>query len=199
MSTERIIRFGGLLGLVSGAAWALYEIGEIVGVVPISWDARLDLGAHMLITISVIGLYARQANKAGVLGLFAFVVYMIMAMVNQGMKHIYTYIVPTLSTQFPEAASAIGASQSWGLLLTSWMWLTILAPILLGISFLRANVLPRWAAALIIIGPIISMTITFLPGNVGAVLTSTGFAALGYFTWAGAQEPVGLPQTQPAT
>lgn len=197
MSSDKIIRLGGLLGLIGGAVWALYEVGEVVGLVPIAMDARLDLFAHMFVAIAVIGLYARQANKAGVLGLVAFVVYMIAAMVNQGMKHIYTYIVPTLGAQFPEAANTIGTTSSWIVFQSAWTWLTLLAPILFGIATLRARVLPRWAAGLIILGPIVSMTITFLPGNLGAVLSSVGFAALGYFTWTGGREPVAPTQVQP--
>ena len=196
MSTDKIIRLSGLLALLAGGFWALYEIGEIVGVVPRLWDTPLDLVAHMLVAIAVIGLYARQAGRAGILGLVAFFIYMVMSMVNQGMKHIYTYVVPTLSAQFPEAGVAIGATPAWGLFQSAWLWLTILAPILFGIATFRANVLPRWAAVLIILGPLVSMVAAIPAGNPGAVLSALGIAGLGYGTWSStaAMAPAGRPQ-----
>ena len=198
MSTEKIIRLSGLLALLAGGFWALYEIGELVGVVPRAWDPALDLAAHMLVGIAVVGLYARQANKAGVLGLIAFVVYMVAMMVNQGMKHIYTYVVPTLSAQFTDAALAIGATPAWVMFQAAWMWLTFLAPILFGIATLRARVLPRWAAILIILGPIVSMTVAIAAGNPGAVLSALGIAGLGYGAWSSTAEMAPSGQPQPA-
>jgi hypothetical protein len=197
MSTEKIIRSSGIVAVLAGGFWALHEIGQLVGLVPRSSDAALDLVAHMLVAISVIGLYARQANRAGLLGLVAFVVYMVAAMVNQGMKHIYTYVVPTLSTQFPEAGLAIGATPAWGFFQAAWVWLTLLAPILFGIATLRAKVLPRWAAALMIFGPVVSMVFAIPAGNPGAVLSALAIAGLGYGAWSKPAEMAPAGQTLP--
>jgi len=51
-----------LAGLLAGGCWAVYEIGEIVGLVPITSDPALELFAHGIVTLVIVGLYARQAS-----------------------------------------------------------------------------------------------------------------------------------------
>jgi hypothetical protein len=197
MFTEKLFRIVGLVGMLAGAFWALYEIGEIVGLVPIASDAALDLITHGTIVFVVIGLYARQAAQAGWFGTLAFVLYLTGQMVNQGMKAIYTLIVPTLSTQFPAAAEAVGTQAAWGTFTILWTALTFLGPVLFGLATLRARVLPRWAAILLIVGPILSMTrLMPLSGNPGAVLTALGIAGLSYGLWS--IKSATLTRSQPA-
>jgi hypothetical protein len=184
MFAEKLFRVVGLVGMLAGTFWALYEIGEVVGLVPLTSDAALDLIAHGLIVFVVIGLYARQAAQAGWFGAVAFVIYLTGLMVNQGMKAIYTLVAPTLATQYPAAAQAVGTQSGWGLFTLVWTTLTFLGPVLFGIATLRARVLPRWAAILLVVGPIFSMTgLLPLPGNPGAVLTALGFVGLSYGAW----------------
>jgi len=196
MFTEKLIRIAGLVGMLAGTCWALYEIGEIAGLVPITSDPALDLIAHGLVVFVVIGLYARQAAQAGWFGAVAFVIYLTGLMVNQGMKAIYTFVAPTLTSQFPAAAQAVGTQPAWGIFTMAWTTLTFLGPMLFGIATLRARVLPRWAAILLIVGPIFSMTgLIPLPGNPGAVLTALGFVGLSYGAWS--NKSTALAPSQP--
>jgi hypothetical protein len=196
MTTEKLFRTVGLVGMLAGTLWALYEIGEVVGLVPLTSDAALDLIAHGLIVFVVIGLYARQAAQVGWFGAAAFVMYLTGLMVNQGMKAIYTLVAPILTTQFPAAAQAVGTQVGWGTFTMAWTALTFLGPVLFGIATLRAGVLPRWAAILLIVGPIFSMTgLIPLPGNPGAVLTALGLVGLSYGAWSIKSAP--LAHSQP--
>jgi len=197
MTTEKLIRVAGLVGMLAGAFWALYEIGEIVGLVPIMLDPAFDLITHGLIAFVVVGLYARQASQAGWFGAVAFVIYLTGLMVNQGMKAIYTLVAPTLTMQFPVAAQAVGTQAGWGIFTMAWTVLTFSGPVLFGIATLRARVLPRWAAILLIVGPILSMTgLIPLPGNPGAVVSALGIAGLGYGAWS--KKDAALERSQPA-
>ena len=197
MFTEKLFRIVGLTGMLAGAFWALYEIGEIVGLVPIVSDASLDLITHGLVVFVVIGLYTRQAAQAGWFGAIAFVVYLAGQMVNQGMKAIYTLVAPILGAQFPAAAEAVGTQAAWGTFTMLWTTLTFLGPVLFGLATLRARVLPRWAAILLIVGPILSMTgLIPLPGNPGAVVSALGIAGLGYGAWS--KKDAALERSQPA-
>jgi len=197
MFTEKLTRIAGLIGMVAGVCWGLYELGEVVGLVPIASDAALDLLTHGAIVLAVIGLYARQAAPAGWFGAAAFVIYMIGQLVNQGMKAIFTLVAPVLAAQFPAAAEAVGGQPAWGVFTMAWTALTFSGPVLFGLATLRARVLPRWAASLLIAGPILSLTrLLPLPGNPGAVLTALGIIGLSYGAWSTAR--AAITPAQPA-
>lgn len=190
MMTQRIVRWSGLVALVTGLVWVIYEFGEIAGMISPLLDPRLDLFSHSLIGLAAIGLYTRIAERAGLYGLVAMVGYLVMVLVNTSVKAIYSVVVPVLAAQHPEAGTAVGSTAAWGLLTTLWLWLTILAPIAYGAMMFRSAVYPRWAAVLLITGPVVSMTVgplittaLGLGGNVGAALSAAGWAWLGYAAW----------------
>lgn len=194
MFQVRILRWSGALALAAGAFWALYELGQIVGLISIMLDARLDLLAHSLIGLAAIGIYAHIADRAGMLGLAAFLVYMMMVLANTAMKTIYTVIIPVLSAEHPEAGLAIGATGAWNIFTALWMWLTVLGPVLFGVALIYSRAWPRWAAGLLVLGPVISLTVgpvltgaLGLTGNLGALISALGWAWLGYAIWFGRQ------------
>ncbi len=195
MFHKRIVRWSGALALTAGAFWALYELGQIVGLISIMLDARLDLLAHSLVGLAAIGIYARVADRAGMVGLAAFVIYMVMVLANTAMKTIYTVIIPVISADYPEAGLAIGATGAWGAFTAIWMWLTVLGPVLFGAALIFARAWPRWAAGLLIVGPVVSLTVgpmltgaLGLTGNLGALISALGWAWIGLATWTG-REP----------
>lgn len=202
MLTERIVRWSGLVALAAGCAWALYEFGEIAGMISPLLDPRLDLFSHSLIGLAAIGIYARIAERSGLFGFAAIVGYLTMVLVNTSVKTIYSVVVPVLASQFPEAGTAVGSTSAWGALTTLWLWLTILAPIAYGAMVFRSDRYPRWAGALLMAGPVVSMTVgplitsvLGLPGNLGATLSAVGWAWLGYSAWS--YRPIAGPSLSP--
>ena len=203
MFTKRIIGWSGLLAAAAGSFWALYEMGQIAGLISPLLDPRLDLVAHSLVGLAAIGIYARMSERAGVFGLIAFCLYMIMALANAAMKMIYTVVIPTLASQYPEAGAAIGATAAWTNFTALWMSLTVLGPVLFGVAAIYSRILPRWAGALLVAGPIASLTVgpaltaaLGLSGNLGAVMSAAAWVWLGYATWE--DQTVMLAEPQPA-
>lgn len=205
MNLERISRWSGLIAMAAGAFWVAYELAQIVGMISPLLDPKLDLFAHSLVALAAVGLYARMAEQAGLLGLIAFVGYMGMALVNTAMKVIYSIVVPVLASQYPEAGTAVGSTPAWSAFTAIWLWLTVLAPIGFGGAMIVSRVYPRWAAALIVIGPVVGMTVGPLitgalgmSGNLGALISAAGWTWLGYAAWSGQGESFTAEQPRPA-
>lgn len=197
MSTSNLIRWGGLAVLLGGVMWGLQKIGWqlfIGGQDPRTYPQPaattlwvMGLVAALLILIGLPALYARQAEQAGRLGLIAFlVVFTGMALVT-GNAYFGTFIqsgLVDLIVLAEEAGVAVQepAAAAAGFMIALLLYL--LGWILFGLASLRARVLPRWAAGLVLAGLVLGFL--FLATGItllGLPLTEIGIAALGYALW----------------
>jgi hypothetical protein len=105
------------------------------------------------------GLYTRQAEKTGWLGLAGFVLFSIWMTMVSGFSFVEAFILPALATESPAFVegflgmfSSSPSAIDFGILPTLWNLsgpMYILGPLLFGIATFRAGVLPRWAGALL--------------------------------------------------
>jgi hypothetical protein len=105
------------------------------------------------------GLYARQVEESGWLGLIGFLLFSAWMTLVCGFSFVEAFIEPRLVTESPAfVASLMGMFTSMpseidlGILPTLWNisgLLIILGPLLFGIATFRARVLPRWAGGLL--------------------------------------------------
>ena len=105
------------------------------------------------------GLYARQVEESGWLGLIGFLLFSAWMTLVCGFSFVEAFIEPRLVTESPAfIASLMGMFTSMpseidlGILPTLWNisgLLIILGPLLFGIATFRARVLPRWAGGLL--------------------------------------------------
>ena len=111
------------------------------------------------------GLYARQVEKTGWLGLAGFLLFSAWMTLVCGFSFVEAFILPRLTTEFPAFVtgimgmfSSIPSQVNLGALPTLWIIqgpLYILGPLLFGIATFRARVLPRWAGALLVLGAVL--------------------------------------------
>lgn len=112
------------------------------------------------------GLYARQAEKSGWLGLTGFLLFTTWMALVSGFSFVEAVVLPRLATGYPAFVegflgifSGAPSQVDFGILPTLSKMADImylLGPLLFGIATFRAGVLPRWAGALFIAGSVLA-------------------------------------------
>ncbi len=162
--------------------------------------------AHIILFVSWLfallglpGFYARQAQRAGVLGLIGFIATMFAAAYHFYLL-LYEAYATTLLAQNPVTQALIedGPLAHGAGALGPLGFLSVLAFPLLGIATVRSGVLPRWSGWLQIASvPVFFLSIALLPIDVFSeggmlspiamlyYLTFLGYAWGGYTLWTG--------------
>src|SRR5215472_1105442 len=177
MSMSRVMRLSGLAALVGYALYAVvafvlfFSIPENVALSVAStstfWFVThlLWIIAMLLGLLGLLGIYARQAEKIGVLGLIAVLIAFFGWALYTAWEWSETFIWPVLAHVAPQfmdhpdqkSPMTLNASQTIH-------WLLFGAGLtLFGVASLRAGMLPRGAAVLLIIGGVA----TFVGNGVG--------------------------------
>jgi hypothetical protein len=222
MSSSQLIRLGGLATILAVVFGVILEIvyffafpdSVALSVLSVSdtWFVvhLLYIIVQLILLVGLIGIYARQAEKAGVLGLIAFLITFFGSALFFAFEWSETFIWPVFAQIAPHfmdhpdanVLQALNASQTIHELLGN------VGFILFGVASLRAGVLPRGAAVLLIIGSvagIVSSVVVEVP-FVG-VLSALGLLWMGYGVWsrpAATAEPLapmtasGLASARPA-
>jgi len=197
MSPAKLIRWSGLISLLAGVLYALaaflHPVGEdLAAITSPKW-----VPAHLVYWVSVIlmqlglvGLYARQVEKAGWLGLAGFV----LAFIGTGFVEIILFmvstIIPFLAAEAPtNFAQVMTPPPFWAPVFIMGFGLGY---ILFGVATMRAGVLPRWSGLLLIIGvsffmiseaPLFDPTLSHVIVTIGDVVFGMGLAWAGYALW----------------
>ncbi len=195
---ELLIRWSGLAGMAGGLFIVLTRVAEVAlfGGLPLSEQAAnrrfllvgtLGLTGSLLVYLLILGLYARMASRAGYFGLFAFLAAFVGTGLGLGMNWTYAFALPAFARMDPAFVDAgfpgllgTGVLYAVGLGLLGW--------ILLGLASLRAGVLPRWPAGVLIASAIL-LTLPIgsragISGIATNALIAAGPAAFGYALWA---------------
>ena len=146
--------------------------------------------------LGMAGLYARQAEKVGWLGLVGFLLFSLWLVLVPGFTFFEALILPLLAIDAPTFAESFlgvftgtAAGTKFGTLATVWTLMGpmyILGALLFGIATLRAGLLSRWAAGLFGFGAVSSLAFALLPAALEPLATvpvGSGLAWLGYALW----------------
>jgi hypothetical protein len=225
MSSTRLIRLGGLVALVGFVFVFIMETIFFFALpdnVAESVQARsteffvielLYIIALLIAFLGFVGLYARQAERVGVLGLIGFVMSFFGFVSFFAVEWERTFILPILAQVIPTLldnpdpnptlTQTFDTAQTIGFLLLFVGWL------LFGLATLRAAVLPRGAAVLLMVGAVLAAFWAVDPFGGIFELTGAGvswgyaaFAWMGYRVWSrppAAVEPsIPIPAGAPA-
>lgn len=144
--------------------------------------------------LGLAGLYAKQVEKAGWLGLIGFLVFSAwMALVGM-LSFIEAALLPKMASEYPPfVASFLGmftgvpSQVDLGVLPTLWNISTpmlILGSLLFAIATFRAGILPRWAAGVLALGTVMVPVGALVPTEIAAkiimVPMGLGVAWMGY-------------------
>ena len=110
----------------------------------------------------MVGIYVRQAEKAGWLGLAGFVLFSLWLAIIMPFSFVEAFILPRLAVELPTFVagflgmfSGIASEIKLGILPTLWKIsdpMYLLGPLLFGIATSRAGILPRGAGVVFILG-----------------------------------------------
>ena len=200
VTVPNLIRAAGLSAVLAGAMFA-----AILPINPPDVFAPVNTSSFILITslktamsifglLGITGLYARQVEKTGWLGLAGYLLLTIFFALQMCFSFIEPTILPLLTSTAPAfvestlamRSGAVG-SMNLGALATVYSLtsiLFILGLLLFGIATFRARILPRWAAALLALsGPLAGIMFGLLPNQLDqltAIPTGVALVWLGF-------------------
>jgi hypothetical protein len=209
-----LMRWAGLSALLAGLCYLLVGIFHPANVPASVTTTRWEI-VHIVACamsffglLGLAGLYARQATRAGWLGLAGYVLLSLWFVVVMGFSFVEAFILPHVATASP------GLVQAWmgmfngpagtfnlGALPTIWTLsapVYILGGVLFGIATFRARVLPRWAGALLAASTLLAPAAAALPNASQpkiAIPAGLALAWLGYALWSERRAEFGLERT----
>jgi hypothetical protein len=165
ITASTLMRLAGLSAIVAGLCFIVIGIFHPVNV-PASVTTATWVNVHIAATalgffglFGMAGLYARQVEESGWLGLIGFLLFTVWMTLVCGFSFVEAVILPRLVTESPAFIagwmgmfSGVPSAIDLGILPTLWNIsgpLYIFGPLLFGIATFRAHVLPRWAGALL--------------------------------------------------
>jgi hypothetical protein len=190
VSSSNLLRLSGLAAVVAGAlllvgdllslATESENLSESATTAPFALTFLLYLIGSVLLLVGLVGLYVRQSEASGVLGLVGFAVAFLGSALVLGAVWAQLFIAPFLANMAPAALDAeptgtlaVGFTLTFALSSLGWL--------LFGLAALRARVYPRAAAIALMVGAVIS----FLPIPASGIILDVTVAWLGFTLFTG--------------
>jgi hypothetical protein len=146
--------------------------------------------------LGITGIYARQAERAGWLGLAGFLMLGLWLALTAAFTFVEAFILPLLASDAPRFVEGVlgiftGSAGQFDLGALAAIGpisgvLYMLGGLVFGIATLRAGILPRWPAGVLAFGAVASLAAAVLPHGLArllAVPVGLGLAWLGYALW----------------
>src|SRR5919206_5367118 len=208
------LRRAGFAAMLSGILYiviqAIHPADILSSVTTAQWAIvhYLSLLMSFLGMLGIAGLYVRQAEETGWLGLAGYLLFSLFYALAVGFQFVEAFISPPLATQAPQFVEGLlgivnghATEANVGVLPAMWSVIGVcylLGGVLFGAATFRAGVLPRWAAGLLVVGtllPILGSSLVPHPfDRIFAVPVGLALAWLGYALWsekrANASEPL---------
>src|SRR5665647_690393 len=202
-TTSTLTRAAGVAAVVGGLLYIGVQIKhpnlDLAFVSTTEWKVRQTMKVLFasLSLAGITGMYLRQVKQIGVLGLIGYLVFSVGYLAMLSIEVIGLVVVPAIATTSPGYVSDVlavavpggHATGDLGLIqpLISLMGIGFLGgSLLFGIALFRANVLARWASALLAVGAVATLAIPLLPQvnfRLFAIPTGVAMVGLGYSLW----------------
>jgi hypothetical protein len=196
MSNNKFMRFFGFIAMLAFVVTALHNVGLGFQVIPITWEYGGYLAINMLFTLALSGIYFRQVEQAGYLGLVGFILSTLSLFIAIIWTGYASLAFPVLQAQFPDAVRPV-LQGPMGIASMINMYLSFLGNLVFFIATLRAKVFPRPATWIILAGLLLSWAM--LPYNLAAIIMAFGIAWYGYAMWKEERSSTPLVQAQATT
>ena len=202
ITTTKLTRAAGLCAVAGGLLFIGVQINhphvDASLVTTTEWFVRQTLKVLMAVLslIGITGMYLRQVKQIGVLGLLGYLVFAAGYLIMMSIEVVGAVVLPALVNSAPGYVGDVLAVATGGhatgdiglmLPLSAVSGITYLAGgLLFGIALFRANVLARWAAAVLAGGTLATIAIPLLPQineRLFAVPTGIALIGLGYSLW----------------
>lgn len=203
ITASNLIRFAGIAAMLAGILFIVIQMihpADILSSVETDrWAVVHYLGVAMcfLGLLGITGIYAKQVERAGWLGLAGYLLISLFYALTMAFQFIEAFVSPPLAAESPNFVEGMLRIQSGNVgdinvgsletiySVTGVMYL--LGGLLFGIATLRAGILSRWAAGLLAIGTLLPLPLSSLIHHpydrILAVPVGLGLAWLGYSLW----------------
>ncbi|MEX5272124.1 hypothetical protein [Kocuria sabuli] len=171
---------------------------DVTAVATTEWAVRNSFKALMaaLALAGITGMYQHQVKRLGLLGLLGYLLFGVGYLTIMNVALVSAYVLPSIAGTDPgyvqgvltagtggKATSDIGLMQS----VLDLSGITYLAGgLIFGIALYRARVLARWAAALLAVASVFTVTLSVLPDAFYRFLAfpnAIAMIGLGYSLW----------------
>ena len=208
VTASTLMRLAGVSAMVAGLCFIIIGMFHPLNV-PAAVTTASWFYVHIFATalgffglFGMAGLYARQVEKSGWLGLAGFLLFTVWMTLVCGMSFVEAFILPHIAAEFPKFIEGwmgmfigIPSQVDLGILPTLWNIsgpMYIFGTLLFGIATFRAAVLPRWAGAFLVLGAMLVPVGAFVPAEYQAevAMIPVGLAMvwLGYALFAERRE-----------
>lgn len=171
MNAATLMRLAGLSAMLAGLCFIIIGMFHPENV-PSSVTTTTWVNVHIVATVlgffglfGMAGLYARQVEKSGWLGLTGFLLLSVWFLLITGFSFVEAFILPHLTAESPAFVESLlgmltGVPSTVDLGALPMLWnisgpMYILGPLLFGIATFRARVLPRWAGGLLTLAAVL--------------------------------------------
>jgi hypothetical protein len=212
ITASSVIRWAGLSAMAAGIIFVvvqpIHPPDVLSSVTTGTWAIITTLKTAMclLFLLGIAGLYARQVEKVGWLGLAGFLLFSLNWALLMPYGFAEAFILPLLATEAPTfVESFLGmfnghpGEMNLGALATIYTvsgLLYMLGGLLFGIATLRAGILPRWPAGLLAVAAALTPAAALLPHEfqrLAAIPVGLALAWLGYELWSERREQAAEP------
>jgi hypothetical protein len=215
ITSSKLIRWAGLAAMGAGIIYitiqAIHPLDVLSSVTTARWVIvhYLSIVMDILAMLGIAGIYARQVEKSGWLGLAGYLVFSGFWAFSVALHFIEAFISPVVANVAPKFVEGLlgmvnghateinlGALPTvYGLLIGLGMY--VIGGLLFGIATFRARVLPRWAGGLLALGtllPILLSSVVHHPfDRIFAVPVGLALIWLGYALFSERREQASEP------
>ena len=225
ITASNLIRWAGLAPMGAGilyiAIQPIHPLDVFSSVTTAQWAIThyLSIVMDILGMLGIAGIYARQVEKSGWLGLSGYLLFSLFWALSMAFHFIEAFIEPVVANVAPKfvegllgMVTSVPSEVNLGALPAVYMLAGIagyvLGGLLFGIATFRSGILPRWAGGLLALGavlpPLLSSVVHHPFDRLFAVPVGLALIWLGYALWSErrehASQPVsgkGSPQLSP--
>jgi hypothetical protein len=202
ITTTKLTRVAGVAAVVAGLLFIAVQINhphvDITLVTTTEWKIRQTMKVLMavLALVGITGMYLRQVKQIGVLGLLGYVLIAANYLLMFSIEVVGLAVLPFIADSSPGYVSDILAVATGGTATGDIGLLQTLSVVngigylagglIFGIALFRANILARWAAALLAVSTVATLAIPLLPQvnqRLFAIPNGIALIGLGYSLW----------------
>ena len=202
ITTAGLTRAAGASAVAAGLLFIVVQVihpdEDVASVATTAWVVTHVLGLVMagLALIGISGMYLRQAEQTGRLGLIGFVLFGSCFLLIAASQFVEAFVLPSLADQAPRFVDDFLAIPTGGVIVGDvWALVTVnlvagatyvLGGLLFGVAIFRAGILARWAALLLAAGTALALLLPLLPyalDRVTGVPVGIALAGLGFSLW----------------
>ncbi len=213
VTTTTLTRAAGVAAVVGGLLYIGVQINhphlDVNFITTTEWKLRQTMKVLFasLSLAGITGMYLRQVKRTGVLGLIGYLVLALGFVLMVGIEVVGGAVLPAIVHSSPgyvtdilavavPGGHAVGDIGLMGTLIQLDGVAYLAGGLLFGIALFRARILARWAAALLALGAVATLTIPLLPQvnfRLFAIPTGVALVGLGYSLWREQRTPVARP------